>query len=284
VEYPIAFTLEMVFGTARQGAEASAWAADHLAKWANQRFELSWDPQTVLTMNGEQIHRTLVEAAEAWQGPKLDAWVSAVVKAGDTAKMAEMFGQRWGMPIDAASLKDDAASKLRRAALDVMRTELTQLERYVLLQILDQSWKDHLYAMDQLKDSVGLRGFAEKDPKIEYKAEGSRMFQQMLSGVRDKVTDLIFKARLTAQVQMRSVYQNQQAQHEVVESTGVNAAASIAGSAEQEADLAAAQQAGSGGEKPAVQQIVNDGSNVGRNELCPCGSGKKYKKCCGTAA
>ncbi len=69
----------------------------------------------------------------------------------------------------------------------------------VLVETLDQSWKDHLYAMDQLRDSIGFRAIAQTDPKIEYKREGQRMFKSMMKELRQRVTDIIFKARIAPQ-------------------------------------------------------------------------------------
>ena len=77
--------------------------------------------------------------------------------------------------------------------------ELTELEQFILIQIFDQSWKDHLYAMDMLKGGVGLSGFAEQDPRIVFKKEGYGYFLQMMAGVGDKVTDLLFRPESPAQ-------------------------------------------------------------------------------------
>ncbi len=286
IEYPVQFVLDMAFGAARQGADASAWAADQLAQWANARYRLDWNADLVSRRTGDQLHEELLDAARRWNGEALDAWLEETTAAAgdDPGKLAESFEQRFGARPDAEELQaaEDRRAALRERARLVLRSELTQLERYVLLQILDQTWKDHLYAMDQLKDSVGLRGFGEKDPKIEYKREGSRMFTEMLRSVRDKVTDMIFRARLTANVQMRNAYEGQQAQHETRDTTGVSARDLAAGSAEQRADLEAAQRAGGGGQVTGT--ITRDQPKVGRNDPCPCGSGKKYKKCCGKNA
>jgi preprotein translocase subunit SecA len=154
----------------------------------------------------------------------------------------------------------------------------------VLIQIFDQSWKDHLYAMDMLRSGVGLIAFAERDPRIVYKKEGYEYFQQMMSGVRDKVTDLIFRARVVGQTQARSAYRETAAVHEDVGGYGVGenvqrTAAELSAGAPPEAAGVAS---GGGEEGPvAVKQIVNAEPKVGRNDPCPCGSGKKYKKCHG---
>jgi preprotein translocase subunit SecA len=112
-----------------------------------------------------------------------------------------------------------------------------------------------------------LRGYAEQDPRVAYKREGSRLFQDMLSGVTDKVTEMVFKVRLTANTQASSVYQISNVVHE-----------QLSGYDHLSRDMADQAQAA---EPQKVQTIVRDEPRVGRNDPCPCGSGKKYKKCCG---
>jgi preprotein translocase subunit SecA len=175
------------------------------------------------------------------------------------------------------------------AARQFLRKELTDLEQFVLIQIFDQSWKDHLYAMDQLKGGIGLQAFAEKDPRVLYKKEGYAFFQQMLAGVRDKVTDLIFRARVVGQTQARSAYNVTAATHADTGGYGVSE------NVRQTADQGVPVPAGGGGEMAEasaqaqgegakVKTIVRNQPKVGRNDDCPCGSGKKYKKCCGVHA
>ena len=122
--------------------------------------------------------------------------------------------------------------------------------------------------MDHLRSGIGLRGYAEQDPRVAYKREGARMFQEMLAGVREKVTDMIFKVRLTADTQMANVYQVTDMVHEQL--TAYDQVAR---------EMAAQQQAQGPTEK--TKPIIRDVPKVGRNDPCPCGSGKKYKKCCG---
>ena len=112
-----------------------------------------------------------------------------------------------------------------------------------------------------------LRAYAEKDPKIEYKHEGHRMFNEMLESIEDRVTDIIFRVRLEAGQRSRSVYNVSETQHEDVNQF------------EMAQRQRAAAQAPQGERK--TKQIKLDQPKVGRNDPCPCGSGKKYKKCCG---
>ena len=164
----------------------------------------------------------------------------------------------------------EVKAKLSEVANEFLRSELTDLEKYVLLQVYDGTWKDHLYAMDHLKSSIWMRSLAEKDPKIEYKREGSRMFEEMLDTIEDRVTGIIFRIHLEAGARARNVWNVSQTSHDEVGQFAM---------AEQQR---AADQAPQGDVK--VKQIKLDTPKVGRNEPCPCGSGKKYKKCCGKNA
>ena len=123
---------------------------------------------------------------------------------------------------------------LLRRARYVVRKELTDLEQFVLINIFDQAWKDHLYAMDVLKGGIGLQGFAERDPRIAYKREGYRYFRQMMEGVRDRVTDLIFRVKVEGQQppEAKSAYRETAAVHAEVDDS---AAAYDAASPEQQA-------------------------------------------------
>jgi preprotein translocase subunit SecA len=158
------------------------------------------------------------------------------------------------------------------------------VERSVLLQIYDTTWKDHLYAMDLLRESIGLRGVAERDPRIEYKREGSRLFGEFMKGIRERVTEVIFKVRLQQSFVMKNVYDNAVENFQRPSGSGVGASPA--------AQEVRAERAAASDEPPPVENakdhqiktIVNEGPKVGRNDPCPCGSGKKYKQCCGKEA
>ena len=222
----------------------------------------------------------------------------------DLSRVAKAMNERFGMRLTAADLQEQQPKssvlnrkgtkpeppqpppplrdRLLRIGRDFFRQELTNLEQFVMIQIFDQSWKDHLYAMDMLRNGIGLQAFAEKDPRIQYKKEGYKYFAEMMEGIRDKVTDLIFRARIVGNAQARNAYQVTAATHEesggygVAENTRELAAASVA--------AGEAQASGGGdGEEGArvVKPIVRESPKVGRNDPCPCGSGRKYKKCHG---
>ena len=118
----------------------------------------------------------------------------------DTQAITEWTNNRFGTAFAPEQLADIETRKdiILKAGREFLRRELSELERYVLLQVYDTAWKDHLYNMDHLKDSIWMRSWAEKDPKTEYKREGHRMFSEMLSNIDERVTDIVFKVHLEA--------------------------------------------------------------------------------------
>ena len=142
------------------------------------------------------------------------------------------------------------------------------MERAMVLELVDSAWKDHLLAMDHLRSAVGLVGYAQVDPKGEYKREGMKLFDQMWNSMGQRVTDLIFRMEQLDEGFVGSNWVETSAVHEEAP-----AASEIA--LQQQQAINASQ---SGDQK--VEPIRNRGKKVGRNEPCPCGSGKKYKNCC----
>ncbi|MCP4813412.1 MAG: preprotein translocase subunit SecA, partial [Planctomycetaceae bacterium] len=132
---------------------------------------------------------------------------------------------------------------------------------------------NHLLKMDHLRSSVGLKGYAQMDPKVEYKREGILLFETMWEVIGERVTDLIFRMESSLNEDfIRSTWVEGHASHEEVPSTA---------SAEQHAETAAQQAAQASSEREDVkpEPIRNKSPRVGRNDPCPCGSGKKYKSC-----
>ena len=190
---------------------------------------------------------------------------------------------------------------MRSRVRELMRQELTQFERWVLLQILDHAWKDHLRAMDGIRDAIGFRAFSQKDPRIEFKKEAAKLFEEMNEGVRDKVTDVIFKGRLQPQAVQRpappapaAVLTPQAGDAPGAEGAEAGAAqatpsgplpsAEPAPTARQQRELEQAERAGTPQAASPMRRAaapVRSVATVGRNEPCPCGSGKKFKQCHG---
>ncbi|GGK24052.1 protein translocase subunit SecA [Caldalkalibacillus thermarum] len=139
---------------------------------------------------------------------------------------------------------------------------MREFEKVVVLRAVDTKWMDHIDAMDQLRQGIHLRAYGQTDPLRAYQMEGFEMFQNMIEAIEEEVATYILKAHITPNVERQAV-----AQGESVRPTPVQPGARPAAQAP-------------GGEKPKPQP-VRVGKKIGRNELCPCGSGKKYKRCCG---
>jgi preprotein translocase subunit SecA len=142
-------------------------------------------------------------------------------------------------------------------------------ERDILLRILDMQWKDHLHTMDGLREGIGLRGYASRDPKLEYQREGYALFEEMNARIDMQALEIVFKFALP---QPRGADLPQQA----APSPRPLAAPRPAFGPVRQPAPGSVPAAGAGGKGAAV-------AKVGRNDPCPCGSGKKYKKCCGAA-
>ena len=165
------------------------------------------------------------------------------------------------------------ASRRRHARSDDPRDEMKRMERAVLLQFLDNAWKDHLLAMDHLRSSVGLRGYAQVDPKVEYKREGMRTFDLMWKGIDERVTDIVYRIEQVEDDALRSTWK---------ETAAIHAAAPSATLPEPPAAEASAAEPSNPDDH--VEPIRNLAQKVGRNDPCPCGSGKKFKNCCGRSS
>jgi len=157
-------------------------------------------------------------------------------------------------------------------------------ERMILLQILDSQWKDHLLSMDHLKEGISLRGYGQKDPLVEYKKESYLMFQALMDRIEDETLRYLF---FLQPVEIQSITSPQDSEElQPVAAPSREAARSSMEDftrnirRKKERELAELQMIGAGGDGAGVAQVIK-GDKVGRNEPCPCGSGKKYKKCHG---
>ncbi len=158
------------------------------------------------------------------------------------------------------------ADEAYQAKIDMVGGEsFHQFERNVMLQSLDTHWREHLSALDHLRQGIHLRGYAQKNPKQEYKREAFELFERLLGQVRKDVTRIVFTVQIRSQ--------------EDVEETAPHA--DVHNVQYQHADVVDAEFGGGAGEAPAPQQPADAGPKVGRNDPCPCGSGKKYKHCHG---
>jgi preprotein translocase subunit SecA len=242
VEYPVDHVLAMVAPQTERIENAQA--AAYLREWARTKYGLALTPEETDNRPTRELRDQLLgeQAAFLHGDDRIAAEVDALLAAGkEPAKLAEAYTARFRLPMNAAELTPrrikrgrkgvgeedrdgdgqiDVRDLLIRRVRYAIRKELTDLEQFVLINIFDQAWKDHLYAMDVLKGGIGMQAFAERDPRVAYKREGYRYFRQMMENVRDRVTDLIFRIRVegaAAAPQAQSAYVEASATHAQVD-------------------------------------------------------------------
>jgi len=183
----------------------------------------------------------------------------------------QQFSFRWETP----SVEEDGLNRNRlkelvlEGAKDIYQkkeeefgeTTLRYLEKVIMLQSIDHHWKDHLLAVDQLKEGIGLRGYGQKDPRIEYQKEAYQMFLEMLDRIKRDTVEKLFAIQIAKEQEVKEM--KVERKQTFILSRGE-----------------AAQGGGGETEDGKGVTVRREGKKVGRNDPCPCGSGKKYKKCC----
>jgi preprotein translocase subunit SecA len=155
---------------------------------------------------------------------------------------------------------------------------LKEVERFTILSAIDRLWQEHLYEMDSLRYSIGLRGYGQRDPLIEYKAEAFKIFDELMVNVKTEICHNIFRSA-SSMLAFENFLKNvpQQTLHQAASAFGGTSTASSGGAQARPSDVVS-EAAAAVAEKA---KPVRTGPKVGRNDPCPCGSGKKYKHCCG---
>jgi preprotein translocase subunit SecA len=160
---------------------------------------------------------------------------------------------------------------------------LREVERYTILSAIDKLWQEHLYEMDSLRYSIGLRAHGQRDPLIEYKAEAFKIFEELMVNIKTEICHNIFRSassllafeNFLANVPKRTLHQSSSA-FEGGAGPEAGGQAKAAGGGSQASDIVSEAAAAVEKARP-----VRTGPKVGRNDPCPCGSGKKFKQCCG---
>jgi len=278
--------------TTRDLSGHKRYEREELAQWAAQRFQAELSVEDFKNKQREEVFDLLVSHSRRFaegQAPAMAeslAWLDRIFPGevsseeealrqarddGRLTKLSAWLAEKYKYELSPDEILRGDRERLRRhlvaAVEERFRPEMRKMERALVLQLLDAAWKDHLLAMDHLRSSVGLRGYAQVDPKVEYKREGMRTFEQMWDSVGERVTDLIFRMEQLDEGFVGSTWKESEAIHQDAQSAG---------------EIAQQQQAAIDGtqvdHKP--QPIRNRQQRVGRNDPCPCGSGKKFKNCC----
>ena len=193
------------------------------------------------------------------------------------APVSQWLKEDTGLHIDGVVEKviETMEEEYRRKEQEVGEETLRQIEKHLMLQILDRHWKDHLASMDHLRQGIHLRGYAQKNPKQEYKKEAFELFQAMLNQIQHELIRVLhnFEVRRDDEVERLEAQRQEEAR---IQAERMKA---------QQEQMAAPTASGDGiqtqGPPRVAQPVVREGRKVGRNEPCICGSGKKYKHCCG---
>jgi preprotein translocase subunit SecA len=262
-----------------------------LVEWARERFQTEISIETLRGKQRKEIHEILLQCSIDSQ-QKVEQIISKVhrhvdemfVEEDEEVTAGKVSGNNGRLDQLSSWLKDtldletssEELAKLNRHGMQVRLVnavedrfcpEIRRMERTLLLEIVDSAWKDHLLAMDHLRSAVGLQGYAQKDPKVEYKRLGRELFDQMWTSINERVTDLVFRIEQLDEGFVGSTW---------VESSATHAEASSTADIGRQQEAAIESSEGPVDFKPARRV----GPSVGRNDPCPCGSGKKYKKCC----
>ena len=261
-----------------------------LAQWASQRFDDSFSLEQFNNIQRDEIRKLLVEKSRVIQQAaqstiatlnekisKLSSDGNVPLKSanGAASSLSDWFRDhlRRDLPLEQVDQlePEQLKEKLEAIVEDHFHPEMRRMERMVLLDVVDSAWKDHLLAMDYLRSAVSQRGMAQLDPKVEYKREGMRLFGSLWQSIGERVTDLVFRMEQMNEGAVRETFVETKATHAAAPSSMAQPMGEMVKQQQQAIDQAGQQK---------VETIRNRGEKVGRNDPCPCGSGKKYKACC----
>jgi preprotein translocase subunit SecA len=290
IEFPVKVGMAR-FMADRQQAAAGGQRYDRegIYQWSRQRFPVAANMITeedFRTQSRVRLQEELLKISAACF-PKagheqIDEKLEEALRGTDLSEpddakeLAEWARTELAVEVPEAALTgvtQNAARQILWNAFDERyRPEMRAMERSLVLSQLDASWKNHLYTMDHLRSTVGLRGYAQEDPKTVYKREGMKEFDQMWETVQDKITDTVFRMEEEEAFQ-ESIWSIGATVHETAPR---HSAAADGDNIRDQQDAAIANSQRSGKK---LEPIRNRGERVGRNDPCPCGSGKKYKNC-----
>ncbi len=234
----------------------------------NQQREVIYGQRRSVLM-GEDIRKAIGGMLDSAVGNLADSYCPEELSAGEwdlealNLALANLIPQAYFAPVSAEDLKKKNAKAAKELLLERARSayekksaelegeglDMREIERVVLLREVDSKWMEHIDNMDQLRDGIGLRAYGQIDPVVAYQKEGFDMFDEMIAAIQQGTVQMLFRVTVKSKVERVQTMQPQTATH-----------------------------GGQSGEKPAQRHVAK---KVGRNDPCPCGSGKKYKNCCG---
>lgn len=294
IQFPVSVGLSRFM--AEQAGGGERYDREGLVRWANGRFQAQLDPESFRGKARGDIQGILTQCSRSFYSngnalEKVDEFLDRAYgeRNGEDTRLAPVRQPEpvrelvaWAHEEFKSSLavddllplpREETRQKVVQEIEARYRPELREAERSLLLEVLDTAWKDHLYYMDHLRQGIGLVSYAQKDPKVEYKREGMKAFEAMWKGIAQQVTGSIFRMEQESPGFVGSLWQITSTTHESPPSDFVPDASATA-------DPNGPPSAAEPRDKP-IEPIRNRGERVGRNEPCPCGSGKKFKNCHG---
>lgn len=224
-------------------------------------------------LEGQDIHASIVEMLQNLINGAIELYCQDNISEDDydleglNAHLKRLF-----LPEDAVLFTEDEKGKIdrneireriekiakeiyakREEEFTANKIDMREIERVILLRIVDRKWVDHIDAMDQLRQGIGIRAYGQRDPVVEYKREGYDMFEEMVNGIQEETISMLYHLKIEEDTKLKR-------------------------------ERVAKPIKASHGNEPVKQQTIKNTKKVGRNDPCPCGSGKKYKNCCGKNA
>jgi preprotein translocase subunit SecA len=248
----------------------------------NQQREIIYDRRNY-SLKEENIKEEILEILEEWTGELVEEYTDPKLlpEEWDWEGLRSELNNTLGIDIRLQELSDVSEQNVRQVIIDRAvdyynrreqyfgEEQIRYLEKFVTLRTIDEKWRDHLYAMDQLKEGINWRAYGQKDPLLEYKSEAYKAFVNVIDEINKETLKICFRAQLRgAQPEPRRLRRALPVQMVHQDSLGMGLSP-------------AAQEQSTGDNRPRKIKPIHVDHKIGRNDPCPCGSGKKYKKCHG---
>lgn len=257
----------------------------------NQQREVIYEQRRMI-LEGDNLKDHIFDMLEDALDDKINIYLNERVlpEEWDYKELRSWLWSKYGVDILTLNYKEKTRSETKGVIFDSLKKvynekesklgsqRLHMLEKIIMLQIVDSKWKDHLYAMDDLRGGIGLRAYGQKDPLIEYKNEGFSMFSNMINSIKEEITEFVFKVQTVEDKDKKAVFGviPQRLEHSELGQFSQHSPRVDEGA---DGPVVSKRKNFHQTEKPVTYK--REDAKVGRNDPCPCGSGKKYKKCCG---
>ncbi|HKA05962.1 MAG TPA: preprotein translocase subunit SecA, partial [Gemmataceae bacterium] len=296
IEFPVQVAMSSFMAEKATGAAGQqrynreglyAWSRTRFADQTKHLAEEQFRTESRAHLR-EMLLKTSADAYPTTDQSEIDAQIDEAMsgtraaEAADAQELIDWMKSSYEIAIEPAKLIGKSTDAVRQVLWnsydDKFRPEMHRMERNLLLDLLDSTWKNHLLTMDHLRSVVGLRGYAQEDPKTVYKKEGMQEFGQMWENLNDRVTDMVFRMEDAPEEAMHDAMNAWFAGQVASQAQAVPMSQAARTTPAGAADPLAGTSTNTAAEKKA-EPIRHSGQRVGRNDPCPCGSGKKYKNC-----